>query len=78
MQFDRFNALKATKVARLSGTSVKRLVDRSKECNVFATGARPMAETEVRELSARPKCLRNRHLDGGRTVASKFEELPVR
>jgi hypothetical protein len=78
MQLERFKALKAINEARLSGTSVKRFVDRSRECRVLTTGAKPAAETEVRELSASPKWRRNRHLDDGRTLESRFEELPVR
>lgn len=75
MQCERFNARKATKDAKLSGTSVKRFDDRSKDCNVFATGARLAVVIAVKELSGRPRCRRNRHLDGGRIAESRFEEL---
>lgn len=64
MQWDRFRDLRATSEARLSGTSVKRFQERSRECKVFATGARLATLTLVRELSVRLRCLRNRHLKG--------------
>ena len=75
MQCERFKARKATKDAKLSGTSVKRFDDRSRDCSVFATGARLAVVIAVKELSGRPRCRRNRHLDGGRIAESKFEEL---
>jgi len=79
MQFDKFSALRAVKDARLSGTSVKRLEDMSSECKVFARGARLSKLREVRELSARQRCLRNLHLDGGKiATVNKFEALPLR
>lgn len=78
MQFERFRARKATKDAKLSGTSVKRFDERSKECNVFATEARLAVVIVVKELSGSPRCRRNRHLDGGRMLESMFEELEFR
>jgi hypothetical protein len=79
MQLDRFSALKAVKDARLSGTSVKRLEDMSKECSVFASGARLSKLRDVRELSARLRCRKNLHFEGGNTVIdNKFEALPLR
>ena len=79
MQLDRFNALKAVKDARLSGTSVKRLEEMSKECSVFARGAKLSKLREVRELSARLRCRKNLHLEGGSTVMdNRFETLPLR
>lgn len=76
MQFDRFNARRFVRVARLSGISVKRLLDKSSECNVPAKGARPAERMKVMLLSARLRCLRKRHLLGCRVFnESRFEEL---
>ncbi len=79
MQLERFRALKAVKVARQSGTSAKRLEDRSRECRVLERAPRPDAVIEVNELSARLRCLKNLHLDAGRKpIANILEELPLR
>ena len=78
IQFERTRDLKATREPRLSGTSVKRFVDKSSECKVLATGARLDAVREVRELSARQRCRRNLHLVGGRKPARRFGELLFR
>ena len=63
MQQERFRARRATRLARLSGISVKRLDDKSRDWRVFVRGARPDAAIVVMELSARLRCLRNLHLD---------------
>jgi hypothetical protein len=77
MQLDRFRARKQDNVDRLSGISVKRLADKSSDCRVFANGARLVDEMLVRALSARLKCLRNRHLVGGNQPNDKrLDELP--
>jgi hypothetical protein len=56
---------------------VKRLQDRSSELRVLASGTRLLAGIEVRELSVKLKCFRNRHLEAGRIpMAKRFEELP--
>lgn len=78
MQCERLSALRATREANPSGISVKRFEDRSSEFKLFATGARLAAETDVSEFSGRPRCRKNRHFEGDRTSASKFEELPLR
>jgi hypothetical protein len=79
MQLDRFKALRDTSDAKLSGTSVKRFEDRSRECRVLATGARLVKLISVNALSARLRCLRNRHFEDGRNpLASRFEVLPFR
>jgi hypothetical protein len=72
------SALRATREAKLSGISVKRFAERSRECRLLATGAKAAAVTEVRELSGRPKWRRNRHFDGGRTPEGRLDELPLR
>jgi hypothetical protein len=64
--------------ARLSGISVKRFDDRSRELSVLATGARLAAEMEVKEFSGRPRCRRNRHFEGGRTPGRRVADPPVR
>jgi hypothetical protein len=77
MQCDRFSALNAVSEARQSGIWEKRFDDRSKECNVLAKGARLLADMDVRLLSARLRCLRNLHFDGGKIpIDRRFEELP--
>ena len=63
MQLDILTARKAVNVARLSGISVKRFEDRSSECKELASGTRLEELMEVSELSARLKCLKNRHFD---------------
>jgi hypothetical protein len=79
IQCDRFRARNATRDAKLSGTSVKRFDEISRECRVFATGARLVVLTVVRELSGSPRCRRNRHFDGERVVErSRLEELEFR
>jgi len=53
------------------------LAERSSDCSVFAIGDRPEAVKVVRPLSARLKCLKNRHLDIGRMPKDTiFDELP--
>jgi hypothetical protein len=79
MQLERFKARKDTNDARLSGTSAKRFEERSKEWSVLATGARLDALMVVNELSARQRCLRNLHLEGGRKPETKrLGVLPCR
>jgi hypothetical protein len=41
--------------AKLSGISVRRLDERSREFKVLATGARLSTEMEVKEFSGRPR-----------------------
>jgi hypothetical protein len=77
MQLERFSARRHVREARLSGISVKRLVERSSDCNVLAKGARLVAVICVRALSARLRCLRNLHLvDGNQPSDRRLEELP--
>jgi hypothetical protein len=77
MQWDRFNARSAVKVARLSGTCEKRLADKSNDWRVFARGPRLDAGIEVRELSAKLRCRKKRHLDAGKIpMESRLDELP--
>ena len=76
MQLERFSALRAVRDAKQSGIWAKRFDDRSRECSVLASGARLAADTEVRPLSARLRCLRNLHLDAGSIpMERRFEEL---
>jgi hypothetical protein len=77
MQFERLSARKQDNVERLSGISVKRFADRSSDCRVLAKGARLDGEMLVRALSAKLKCLKNRHLVGGNQPSDKrLDELP--
>ena len=77
MQDAKFRARKAVRFAKLSGIWVKRLEERSSECSVFESGERLEAGIEVKELSARLRCLRKRHLEAGRIpMAKRLEELP--
>jgi hypothetical protein len=55
MQWERFRARRAVKVARLSGIWVKRLEDKSREYRVFERGARLVEGMDVIELSAKLK-----------------------
>ena len=78
MQLERFNARRQVKFAKLSGISAKRLAERSRDCKVFAKGARLVAEMLVRALSARLRCRKNRHLVAGNQPRDRrFEELPL-
>ena len=44
---------------------------------MLANGARLDASIDVRPLSARLRCLRKRHLEGGRIpIEGRFDELP--
>jgi len=63
MQFDRFNARRLVSELRLSGISLNKLSDRSSECKVEARGIRLLGVMKVSPLSARLRCLRNRHLE---------------
>ena len=79
IQFERFNARNAVKVAKQSGISEKWLAERSNEWSESARGARPDDDKAVRELSARLKCLKNLHFDAGNIPAKRtFDELPNR
>lgn len=79
IQFERLRALSEVKEARLSGTSVNRFDDKSREWRVLAKGDRLVALIVVNELSARLRCLRNLHFVTGRIPrASRFEELVLR
>jgi hypothetical protein len=78
MQCDRFKARRAVRVERLSGIWLKRLDDKSREKRVLARGAKLDAGIEVMGLSAKLRCLKKRHFDGGRMAAPKrFPELPL-
>jgi len=66
MQLLRFSARRCVKLASASGTSVNKLPDKSKDCKVSATGFRHSTDREVSPFSARLRCRRNRHFDGGR------------
>jgi hypothetical protein len=77
MQLDRLSARRLVNDARLSGISVKRFVERSRDCKVLVSGARLDAVMCVRALSARLRCRRKRHLvDGNHPSDRRFEELP--
>jgi hypothetical protein len=77
MQWAKFSARRAVRVARLSGICVNRFDERSREWSVLARGFRLVAGIEVSELSVRLRCLRNRHLEAGRMpMDRRFEELP--
>ena len=77
MQLDKFRARRHDNVARLSGISVKRFEERSRDCNVFANGTRLVVEMLVRALSAKLRCLRNLHLvEGNQPKERRFEVLP--
>src|SRR3569833_1325732 len=77
MQWDRFRARRAVRLARLSGICVKRLDDRSRECSVLDRGPRLLAGMAVSALSARLRCFRNLHLDAGRMpMARRLDALP--
>jgi hypothetical protein len=77
MQLERFKARREVSVARLSGISVKRLVERSRDCRVLANGAMLAAVMCVRALSARLRCLKNLHfVDGNQPIDRRLEELP--
>ena len=65
MQLLRFRALKDVKILRASGISTIKLEDKSNESKLLERGARLEDVIEVRELSARLKCLRNLHFDAG-------------
>lgn len=75
MQLERLRARKAVRDARESGICENKFEDRSRELRVLASGARPAAEIDVSELSARLRCLRNRHLVDGRMPVGKMLEL---
>jgi hypothetical protein len=77
MQLERLRARRQDRVAKLSGISTNKLADKSSDCSVLASGARLVAEMFVSALSARLRCLRNRHLVAGNQLRdSRFEELP--
>jgi hypothetical protein len=78
MQWDKFSARRDMSDARLSGISVKRFDDRSRELRVLATGARLAAEMDVNEFSGSPRCRKNRHFEGGSTPGRRVAEPPVR
>jgi hypothetical protein len=78
MQLDRFSARRQVRLARLSGISANRFAERSRDCSVFVKGVRLAAEILVRALSAKLKCLKNRHLVvGNQPRESRLEELPL-
>ena len=66
MQSLRFNALRWVRDASASGTSVKRLLDRSRDCKVAATGARLETLRSCIPFSARLRWRKNLHLDEGK------------
>jgi len=77
MQWERFRARRAVKVARLSGIWVKRLEDKSREYRVLERGAKLVEGMDVIELSAKLKWRRKRHLEEGRIpIAKRLLELP--
>ena len=55
------------------------MADKSSDCSVLATGERLDAVNVVMLLSARLRCLRNRHLDIGKIPMDerRFDELPL-
>lgn len=76
MQLERLRARSAVRDARQSGICAKRFEERSRECSVLARGARPAADTDVKPLSAKLRCLRNLHFeDGSIPAARRFDEL---
>lgn len=77
MQLERLRARRQVRLARLSGISANRLADRSSDCSVFVRGARLATGIVVKALSAKLRCLRNRHLvAGNHPKESRLEELP--
>ena len=78
MQFERLRERRQVKVARLSGISLKRLAERSRDCRVFVSGARLLAEMFVSALSARLRCLKKRHfVEGNQPRDRRLDELPL-
>lgn len=78
MQLERLRARRHVSEARLSGISLKRLADKSSDCSVFVSGARLFGDMLVSALSARLKCLKNRHLvEGNQPRERRFDELPL-
>lgn len=77
MQLDKLSARRAVSEAKQSGICENKLDERSKECSVFAKGVKLEADIDVSPLSARLKCLRNLHFEGGNIpIDNKFDELP--
>ena len=77
MQWERLRARSAVRDARESGICENKFADRSREFRVFASGVRPVADIDVSELSAKLRCLRNRHLvDGNMPIDMMLELLP--
>jgi len=78
MQLDRFSARKQVRLARLSGISANKLAEISRDCNVFAKGARLATDMLVRALSAKLRCRKKRHLvAGNQPMERRLEELPL-
>jgi len=76
IQLERFKARKFVRDARLSGISLKRLLDRSSECKVFARGCRLLTVKYVSPLSVRLRCRRKRHFAACMFAkVSRFEAL---
>src|SRR4051812_45917299 len=77
MELERVSAVKGVREERQSGICVKRFEDRSRECRVFANGARLLADMDVKLLSARLRCFKNLHFDDGKMlIERRLDELP--
>jgi len=66
MLLDKFKARSDVKVPKASGTDTNKLEERSNDVKELASGAKDAREIEVRELSARERCLRKRHFVYGK------------
>ena len=63
---ERLSARRLVSMERLSGIETKRLCDRSSDVKDPESGTRAVIETLCSPLSARERCLKNRHFVGGR------------
>ena len=66
IQLLRFRARRCVRDASASGTVLKRFPDRSRDCNVPATGARLVTLKSVKPFSAKLRWRKNLHLEEGR------------
>lgn len=76
MQLDKLSARRFVSEARLSGISVNRFKDRSRDKSVPDSGARLCAVIEVSPLSLKLRWRKKRHFDAGRMPrVSRFDVL---
>ena len=79
MQLDRSREVSLVNNARLSGISVNRFEARFSDLKEGARGMILLAETEVRELSAKERYLSLCHFEGLRTcIVRRLDELSLR